>query len=160
MWCHAYLDNIMSVLFNPLSFHTLLVITLYLLLPQMSSHTLARGFTCLWEMRRGMLCCSSQWSCRVNTTACPLRLLWCNGSTSRTAATAHGIPSASPTAWMVEWGEAVWWVGPEEQAEGTRVGWQRATLTALTAVGRSELWRPSLVPLSRCQSTTRTETSP
>ncbi len=107
-----------------------------------------------------MLCCFSQWFCRVSTTACPLRRLWFSGSTSRTVATARGIRSVSLTVWAEAWEEAGWWVEPEEPVEGTRRGRLRATWTALTAAGRSELWPPSLVPQSRCQSTTRTETSP
>lgn len=126
----------------------------------MSSLPVARGFMCTWEMRRGMPCCSSQWSCRVSTTACPPRSPWCSGSTSHTVATAPEIPSASPTAWAEDWEQAGWLVEPEESVEGTRQGWRRATSTAQTAAAQSELWHPSLVPQSRCQSTTRTETSP
>lgn len=47
-----------------------------------------------------------------------------------------------------------------QELPATKQESQPATLTVRTAAGRSELWRPSLVPPSPCPSTTRTETSP
>lgn len=115
---------------------------------------------CLSEMRRGTPCCSSPWFCHVSTTAYPPRPPWCSGSTSRTVGTARGIRSTSPTAWVEAREEVGWRAEPEEPVDCMRRGWRRATWTALTAAGRSELWPPSLVLQSHCRSTTRAETSP
>lgn len=138
--------------------HTLL--SLHHLLPQVSSLHPAPASKCLWETRRSMLCCSSQWFSHVSTPPCPTKPPWCSGSTSHTVVTAPGIHLAFPTTWVEVWEEEGWQAEREESAEGTRRGWQPATSTALTTVGPSELWLPSLVPQSHCQSTTRTETSP
>lgn len=129
------------------------------ILPQVFFLHVAQGFMCMWEMRRDMLCCFSQWSCHVTTLACPSRPLWCSGSTSHTVVTAPGIHSATLTVWVEALEEVGWQVEPQEVVVGMRQQWWQATSTALTAAGRSELSPPSLVPRSHCQNTTRTETS-
>ena len=91
-------------LFKPFLFHTCLILPRYL--SQVSSQLRPLASTCSWGMRSGMLCSSSRWSCPASITACPRRPLWCSGSTSRTAVTARGIPSAMPTFWAAAWEEA------------------------------------------------------